>query len=130
MTIVIPDYDAAIAFYVDVLGFDLIEDTSLSPTKRWVLVAPKGARETRILLARADGPDQMAAIGNQTGGRVGFFLMTADFDADHDRMRSAGVEFLEQPRSEPYGKVAVWRDPFGNLWDLLEQRQGNGLGQD
>ena len=122
VTIVVPDYDAALSFYVDVLGFDLIEDTPLSPTKRWVLVAPKGARETRILLARADGPDQMAVVGNQTGGRVGFFLMTPDFDADHDRMHKAGVEFLEPPRSEPYGKVAVWCDPFGNKWDLLEQK--------
>ena len=118
----VPDYDAAIAFYIGVLGFDLIEDTPVSPTKRWVLVAPSGARETRLLLARADGDDQQAAIGNQTGGRVAFFLMTADFEADHARMQAAGVDFLEAPRSEPYGRVAVWRDPFGNRWDLLEQK--------
>lgn len=117
-----PAYDAAIAFYVGVAGFDLIEDTVLSPTKRWVLIAPKRAAETRLLLAVADGPSQRSAIGNQTGGRVGFFLMSDDFDADYRRMRDAGVRFLETPRSEPYGKVAVWQDPFGNKWDLLEQR--------
>ena len=122
VTLVVPDYDHALDFYVRVLGFDLIQDTSLSATKRWVLVAPKGARETRLLLALADGDAQVSAIGNQTGGRVGFFLMTPDFDADHTRMVRAGVTFLEAPRSEPYGKVAVWQDPFGNKWDLLEQR--------
>ena len=103
-----PSYDAALDFYVGVAGFELIEDTRLSPAKRWVLIAPTGATETRLLLARADTPAQKAAIGNQTGGRVGFFLMTDDFDADHARMRDAGVRFLEAPRTEPYGKVAVW----------------------
>ncbi len=121
VTLIVPDYDAAIDFYVRIVGFDLIEDTALSPNKRWVLVAPKGA-ETRILLARAEGADQTNAIGNQTGGRVGFFLMTPDFDADYTRMVKNGVIFLEAPRAEAYGKVAVWQDPFGNKWDLLEER--------
>jgi catechol 2,3-dioxygenase-like lactoylglutathione lyase family enzyme len=119
VALVVPDYDAGIAFYVDTLGFDLIEDTQQSPTKRWVLVAPKGA-QTRILLAKADGPVQDQAIGNQTGGRVGFFLHTDDFEADFARMSAAGVLFEEEPRHEPYGSVAVFRDPFGNRWDLLQ----------
>lgn len=119
VALLVPDYDAGIAFYVDTLGFDLIEDTRQSATKRWVLIAPKGA-QTRILLAKADGADQSAAIGNQTGGRVGFFLNTDDFEADHARMVQAGVTFEEAPRDEPYGTVAVFRDPFGNRWDLLQ----------
>ena len=119
VALVVPDYDAGIAFYVDTLGFDLIEDTQQSETKRWVLIAPKGA-QTRLLLARANGDTQSAAIGNQTGGRVGFFLHTDDFDADFARMSAAGVLFEEEPRHEPYGSVAVFRDPFGNRWDLLQ----------
>lgn len=121
LTLVVPDYDRAIAFYTQKLGFDLIEDTRLSATKRWVLVAPKGSTETRLLLARADGPNQEAAIGNQAGGRVFLFLETDDFDRDHQAMLGAGVTFLEAPRVEPYGKVAVFRDPFGNKWDLIER---------
>lgn len=119
ITLVVPDYDAGIAFYVGTLGFDLIEDTRLSATKRWVLVAPKGA-QTRILLAKANGPEQTAAIGAQTGGRVGFFLNTDTFAQDHARMIRAGVHFEEAPRHETYGSVAVFRDPFGNRWDLLQ----------
>ncbi|MCX2725150.1 VOC family protein [Roseibium salinum] len=120
LTLVVPDYDEAIAFYVTKLGFELIEDTRLSDTKRWVLVAPRGSTETRLLLAKADGEAQHAAIGNQTGGRVFLFLNTDDFDRDHAAMLAAGVPFLEAPRLEPYGKVAVFRDPFGNKWDLIE----------
>ncbi|MEP4768682.1 MAG: VOC family protein [Roseibium sp.] len=120
ITLVVPDYDQGLVFYVDFLDFDLIEDTQLSPDKRWVLVAPKGSTETRILLAKADGPDQTAAIGNQTGGRVALFLTTDDFDRDYESMTGKGVQFLEAPRSEPYGKVAVFQDPFGNKWDLIE----------
>jgi len=120
IALVVPDYDEALAFYVDKLRFDLIEDTSLGNSKRWVLIAPKGSMETRLLLARADGPDQLAAIGNQTGGRVFLFLNTDDFDRDYRSMRQAGVDFLEEPRTEPYGKVAVFQDPFGNKWDLIE----------
>ena len=120
VTVVVPDYDAAIAFYVGTLGFDLIEDTAVSPRKRWVLVAPPGARETRLLLARADGKTQEAAIGNQTGGRVFLFLATDDFDADYRRYLDRGVNFREQPRTESYGRVVVFADPFGNLWDLIQ----------
>jgi catechol 2,3-dioxygenase-like lactoylglutathione lyase family enzyme len=119
ITIVVPDYDAGIAFYVGQLGFDLRADTDLGGGKRWVMVAPPGG-QTAILLARADGPDQTAAIGFQTGGRVGFFLHTDDFATDHARMIAAGVRFEEEPRHEPYGSVAVWVDPFGNRWDLLQ----------
>ncbi|MEO1189184.1 MAG: VOC family protein [Pseudomonadota bacterium] len=121
VTLVVPDYDAAIAFYVDSLGFTLLEDTKLSETKRWVRVAPLGA-ETALLLAVADGPAQEAAIGNQTGGRVGFFLHTDDFERDHAAMAAKGVTFRENPRYEAYGTVAVFEDPFGNLWDLIEPK--------
>lgn len=120
VTLVVPDYDAAIAFYCGVLGFDLLEDADLGEGRRWVLVRPKGATETALLIARADGPQQEAAIGNQTGGRVGFFLFTDDFGRDHKAMLQAGVRFLEEPRHEPYGTVAVFVDPFGNRWDLLQ----------
>lgn len=119
ITLVVPNYDEAIAFYVDLLGFALLEDTRLNDTKRWVRVAPPGA-ETALLLAQADGPDQSAAIGNQTGGRVGFFLHTDDFERDYKAMTAKGVKFHEAPRYEVYGTVAVFQDPFGNLWDLIE----------
>lgn len=122
VALVIPDYDAAIAFYVDQLGFALLEDTRLSETKRWVRVAPSGA-ETAILLAKADGPAQAAAIGNQTSGRVGFFLHTDDFARDHAMMLAKGVTFREAPRHEAYGTVAIFEDPFGNLWDLIEPKR-------
>mgnify|MGYP001792030656 FL=1 len=121
ITLVVSDYDEAIAFYVDALGFELLEDTQLSDMKRWVRVAPPGA-ETALLLAKADGPEQAAAIGNQTGGRVGFFLHTDDFARDHAAMLSKGVKFREEPRHESYGTVAVFEDPFGNLWDLIEPK--------
>ena len=121
VTLVVPDYDSGIAFYVDKLGFELLEDTKLSETKRWVRVAPQGA-ETALLLAQADGAAQEAAIGNQTGGRVGFFLHTDDFARDHAAMTAKGVTFREAPRYEAYGTVAVFEDPFGNLWDLIEPK--------
>ncbi|WP_104662653.1 VOC family protein [Ensifer adhaerens] len=120
VALLVPDYDAGIAFYCGKLGFDLVEDTVLDTTTRWVVVRPKGAVETALLLAEADGERQQAAIGNQTGGRVGFFLFTDDFARDHAAMRAAGVAFLEAPRHEPYGTVAVFSDPFGNHWDLLQ----------
>lgn len=120
-TLVVPDYDVGIAFYVGKLGFDLLEDTPRSPTKRWVRVAPRGA-ETAILLAQADGPEQEAAIGNQTGGRVGFFLHTDNFQRDYTTMRDKGVIFKEDPRHEAYGSVVVFQDPWGNLWDLIEPK--------
>lgn len=119
ITLVVSSYDAGIEFYVDALGFTLLEDTKLSETKRWVRVSPPAA-ETALLLAKADGADQEAAIGNQTGGRVGFFLRTDDFDRDYTAMRAKGVTFREAPRHEPYGSVVVFEDPFGNLWDLIQ----------
>jgi catechol 2,3-dioxygenase-like lactoylglutathione lyase family enzyme len=118
-TLVVDDYDAAIAFYAGTLGFELREDAPRGDGKRWVVVAPPGA-ETGILLARADGDAQRARIGDQTGGRVGFFLYTDDFHRDHAAMIAAGVRFLEAPRVEDYGTVAVFEDPYGNQWDLLE----------
>ena len=121
VTLVVPDYDAAIEFYVGCVGFELIEDTPLSDDKRWVLVAPPGSTETRILLAKAASENQEEAIGNQTGGRVAFLLETYDFDTDYSLMERAGVDFIEEPREEVYGKVAVFRDPFGNKWDLIER---------
>jgi catechol 2,3-dioxygenase-like lactoylglutathione lyase family enzyme len=118
-TLVVDDYDAAIAFYAGTLGFQLREDAPRGDGKRWVVVAPPGA-ETGILLARADGRAQRDRIGDQTGGRVGFFLHTDDFRRDHAAMTAAGVRFLETPRVEEYGTVAVFEDPYGNRWDLLE----------
>ncbi|WP_424833392.1 VOC family protein [Ruegeria sp.] len=120
VTLVVPDYDDAIAFYTKTLDFALTQDIDLGDGKRWVLVAPKGSDGASILLAKADGAQQKAAIGNQTGGRVGFFLQTDDFQRDHANMCAAGVTFEEDSRHEPYGTVAVWRDPFGNRWDLIQ----------
>lgn len=120
VSILTPDYDAAIGFYVDVLGFDLVEDTDLGGGKRWVLVAPPGARESRLLLAKAATQKQRAAIGDQSGGRVFLFLATDDFERDYRRYLAAGVAFEEPPRAETYGRVAVFRDPFGNRWDLIQ----------
>ena len=127
VALVVPDYDSAIDFYTRVVGFELIEDTpqlvhGQQPGKRWVVVAPAGGRGTALLLARAVNPEQESRIGNQTGGRVFLFLSTDDFAADHRRMLAAGVRFTEDPRHEPYGWVAVWEDPWGNRWDLLEPR--------
>jgi len=120
LALVVRDYDEALAFYVGTLGFELIKDTVLGPDKRWVLVAPPGSRETRLLLARAATPEQATRIGNQTGGRVFLFLHTDDFQADYDRLRARGVRFCEQPRTEAYGTVAVFEDLYGNRWDLLQ----------
>ena len=123
VTVVVPDYDEAIAFYVGKLGFRLIADTLLSSSKRWVLVSPRASAETHLLLAKATSDEQKRAIGNQTGGRVFLFLRTDDFERDHRAFKQAGVEFLESPRVETYGKVAVFRDPFGNKWDLIQPRE-------
>ncbi|WFB11224.1 VOC family protein [Streptomyces sp. LX-29] len=120
VTVVVRDYDAAIAFYRDVLGFELLQDTRIDDAKRWVVVAPPGAREAAVLLARAANGEQAARVGDQTGGRVGWFLNTDAFDRDYERMRAAGVVFEEAPRREPYGTVAVFRDLYGNRWDLIQ----------
>lgn len=122
VTLVVRDYDEAIDFYVRALGFELREDTPLGEGKRWVVVVPPGARETGLLLARADGPAQEARVGDQTGGRVALFLNTDDFARDHARMLANGVVFDEEPRQEPYGTVAVFRDLHGNAWDLIQPR--------
>ena len=122
-TIIVDDYDQAIEFFVGALGFELAEDSPARTTgdgrpKRWVVVRPPGAR-TGVLLARADGPRQAEAVGNQVAGRVGFFLRVDDFDTAFRRMTAAGVEFVTVPRTEPYGRVAVFLDIAGNRWDLL-----------
>jgi catechol 2,3-dioxygenase-like lactoylglutathione lyase family enzyme len=122
VTVVVSDYDEAIAYYVGILGFTLLEDTPVSAGKRWVVVAPYGASETALLLARAATAGQRARVGDQTGGRVALFLYTDDFERDHERMRAAGVVFEGPPRHEPYGTVAVFRDLYGNRWDLLSAR--------
>ena len=119
VSLVVPDYDEALAFYVGTLGFALKEDTRLTETKRWVTVAPPGGG-CALLLARAATSEQEAVIGRQAGGRVFLFLQTDDFDGDHARMTAAGVRFREAPRDEAYGRVAVWEDPFGTAWDLIE----------
>ncbi|MGQ4712988.1 VOC family protein [Streptomyces anulatus] len=121
VTLVVRDYDEALAFYRDALGFELVEDADRGDGTRWVVVRPRGAGPgTGLLLARAKDGAQSEAVGAQTGGRVGFFLHTEDFAADHARMTAAGVRFLEEPRHETYGSVAVFEDLYGNRWDLLQ----------
>jgi len=121
VSLVVRDYDEAIAFYVGTLGFDLIEDTPVPEQhKRWVVVAPRGARESRLLLARGVGPAQTERIGNQTGGRVFLFLHTDDFWRDFGAYQAKGVVFVREPAVLPYGTVAVFEDLYGNLWDLIE----------
>lgn len=120
VTLVVRDYDEAIAFYVECMGFRLVEDTPLEDGKRWVVVAPTGDSGAALLLARAWGTAQEARTGDQTGGRVAFFLATDDFAAEYDRMRAAGVSFVESPRQESYGTVAVFEDLYGNRWDLIQ----------
>lgn len=122
VALLVRDYDEALAFFTQALGFDLIEDTDLGGGKRWVLVRPPGAVETALLLARAATPEQEAAVGNQAGGRVFLFLHTDDFARDHARMRTHGVRFIEEPRDEAYGTVAVFLDLYGNRWDLLQPK--------
>jgi catechol 2,3-dioxygenase-like lactoylglutathione lyase family enzyme len=121
ITIVVDDYDAAISHYVNDLGFNLIEDTVLTPEKRWVVVAPSkdGAK---ILLAKAANEAQIAAIGNSTGGRVGFFMYTTNFNETYELYKSLGIEFTETPRQESFGQVVVFKDKYGNKWDLIEGR--------
>ncbi|WP_399881529.1 VOC family protein [Streptomyces sp. BBFR51] len=121
VALVVDDYDEAIRFYTGALGFRLAEDTPRPDGSRWVVVEPAARQQgTALLLARAKGEAQRSRIGDQTGGRVGFFLHTDDFARDHARMTGAGVTFLEEPRHEPYGSVAVFQDLYGNRWDLLQ----------
>ncbi|GJM25985.1 MAG: hypothetical protein DHS20C16_24000 [Phycisphaerae bacterium] len=119
IAIVVRDYDEAIAFYTQKLGFELIEDTRLSDVKRWVVVSPPGS-ECALLLAKAASNEQATRIGNQTGGRVFLFLYTDDFERDFNCYRSNGIKFIRDPKEEPYGRVAVFVDLYGNKWDLIE----------
>ena len=127
VTLIVDDYDRAIAFFVDALGFELADDspslTNDGRPKRWVVVRPPGGH-TGLLLARADGPEQEDHVGAQFAGRVGLFLRVDDFDAQHERMTGAGVRFVTEPRDEPYGRVAVWEDVAGNRWDLVGPAPG------
>ena len=120
IALVVEDYDDAIEFYTEKLGFTLLEDTPLSETKRWVLVAPRNSESCQLLLAKAVGEEQKSRIGNQTGGRVFLFLRTDDFQRDYEDYRSKGVKFVREPKVEDYGTVAVFADLYGNLWDLIE----------
>jgi catechol 2,3-dioxygenase-like lactoylglutathione lyase family enzyme len=124
VSFVVRDYDEALDFFVGRLGFSLVEDIPVpEQSKRWVVVSPPGATESRLLLARASSPEQESHIGAQTGGRVFLFLYTDDFWRDYERYKARGVEFVRAPRREPYGIVAVFRDLYGNLWDLLQPEE-------
>ncbi|RYY89998.1 MAG: VOC family protein [Chitinophagaceae bacterium] len=125
ISLLVRDYDEAIAFYTGVLGFQLIEDRQLTDTKQWVLVAPPGTGNCSLLLARAANEEQASLIGRQCGGRVFLFLYTDNFQRDHDRYRAAGVRFVRPAVQEAYGTVAVFEDLYGNLWDLIEPTQSN-----
>ena len=124
LSLVVREYDEAINFYVGALGFALVEDTYVpEQDKRWVVVAPPGSIESRILLARASNDEQASRIGNQTGGRVFLFLFTDNFWRDFESYKAKGVVFVREPKEEPYGTVAVFQDLYGNLWDLLQPKQ-------
>jgi len=126
VSLVVHDYDEALAFYVGILGFSLVEDTPVpEQNKRWVVVAPPGAKESKLLLARASSPEQALRVGNQTGGRVFLFLNTDNFDRDYESFKKKGVVFVREPSQQTYGTVAVFQDPWGNLWDLLQTRAGS-----
>ena len=121
IAIVVNDYDEAIDYYTKKLGFVLVEDTRLNDVKRWVVVAPKGTDGCRLLLAKAANEKQQSRVGDQTGGRVFLFLHTDNFSGDYERMKKAGVEFTEEPRHEEYGWVVVFKDLYGNKWDMIEK---------
>ncbi len=122
LTLVVRDYDEAISFFTEALRFALVEDTPLGAGKRWVVVAPAASPGASLLLAKAATPEQLSHVGNQTGGRVFLFLHTDDFWADYHHLKSHGVELTEEPRQEPYGLVVVFRDLYGNKWDLVERK--------
>ncbi|MEI8111549.1 MAG: VOC family protein [Chitinophagia bacterium] len=123
VSLVVRDYDEAIAFYTQQLSFTLVEDTVLSESKRWVVIAPPGSSGCKLLLAKASNEAQLKAVGNQTGGRVFLFLHTDNFERDYSNMKNAGITFIEAPRKEPYGTVVVFEDLYGNRWDLIEPKQ-------
>ena len=124
--LVVTDYDEAIDFYVGTLGFELVEDIDVpEQQKRWVVVAPPGCTESRLLLARAVGDEQSSRVGNQTGGRVFLFLYTDDFWRDYETYRAKGVKFVREPKKESYGTVAVFVDLYGNMWDLFQAKEDN-----
>ena len=125
IALVVKDYDEAILFYTEKLGFKIIEDTPLSETKRWVMIAPPDAKECCLLLAKADGEKQLASVGNQTGGRVFLFLHTDNFWRDYNNMVEKRIHFIRPPKEEVYGTVAVFEDLYGNLWDLIEPNDKN-----
>lgn len=129
IALVVDDYDEAIEFYTKKLGFSLLEDTILSETKRWVVVAPKGSNECALLLAKASTDEQRAHIGNQTGGRVFLFLYTDHFERDYQNLIDQKVKIIREPTQESYGRVAVFADLYGNLWDLIEPSQLRGIKQ-
>ncbi len=127
VTLVVRDYDEAMHFFVGKLGFRLVEDTFVpEQSKRWVVVSPPGVSECQLLLARASTPEQHTCIGSQTGGRVFLFLHTDDFWRDYESYKTKGVEFVREPKQEPYGTVAVFRDLYGNMWDLLQPTEAPG----
>jgi catechol 2,3-dioxygenase-like lactoylglutathione lyase family enzyme len=130
VAIVVADYDEAIAWYTEKLGFTLVEDTPMTPGKRWVVVKPPGDAGTALLLAKAANEPQKRAIGRQTGGRVFLFLHTDDFQRDYAAYKQRGVAFVEGPREEPYGTVAVFSDLYGNRWDLIGPKAGKSSGQE
>ena len=127
IAIVVNDYDEAIKFYTEKLHFDMVEDTQLSETKRWVLVRPKGSNECCLLLAKAANDEQRSRVGNQTGGRVFLFLHTDNFERDYQNLLDHQIEIVRQPQREEYGTVAVFKDLYGNLWDLIEPAGENKL---
>ena len=125
IALIVKDYDEAIEFYTNKLDFQLLEDTRLSDDKRWVMIAPQGAKECSLLLAKAANKKQAASIGNQTGGRVFLFLFTDDFWRDYQKMSERNIQFIRPPKEEEYGTVAVFEDLYGNLWDLIEPNENN-----
>lgn len=124
IALLVMDYDEAISFYTQKLSFELVEDTVLSDVKRWVLVRPKGTNSCCLLLAKAANEEQASRVGNQTGGRVFLFLATDNFQRDYENMIANEIEFIRPPSVEEYGRVAVFKDLYGNLWDLIEHRKG------
>jgi catechol 2,3-dioxygenase-like lactoylglutathione lyase family enzyme len=124
VTVLVPSYDDGLAFFRDVLDFAVLEDTQLSPTKRWIVVAPSRGAGAALVLALPSNERQRARVGDQAGGRAGFFLHSGDFRTDYERLRERGLKFLETPRSEAYGLVAVFLDPWGGEWDLLQPASG------